>query len=95
LENRRNGLFDCVTIYGRSFHYLTVARGLASAIGMYYYKSFVILLTKNILYFIGCLGYEPLSYPLFYQYGELGLGEVDSAYITYSIKTIETRSQKL
>jgi hypothetical protein len=36
-ENRGNGAPDCVTMYGRTFHYLTVARDLASGIGEFYY----------------------------------------------------------
>ena len=35
-ECRGNGAPDCVTMYGRTFHYLTMARDLASGIGKYY-----------------------------------------------------------
>jgi hypothetical protein len=34
-ECRGNGAPDCVTMYGRTFHYLTMARDLASGIGWY------------------------------------------------------------
>jgi hypothetical protein len=34
-ETRGNGAPDCVTMYGRTFHYLTMARDLASGIGWY------------------------------------------------------------
>jgi hypothetical protein len=32
-ECRGNGAPDCVTMYGRTFHYLTIARDLASGLG--------------------------------------------------------------
>jgi len=35
-ECRGHGAPDCVTMYGRTFHYLTMARDLASGIGKYY-----------------------------------------------------------
>jgi len=35
-ECRGHGAPDCVTMYGRTFHYLTMARDLASGIGNYY-----------------------------------------------------------